>query len=408
MSTNSNKKLLVINQFASTPKYSTGAGERMFFLSKHLLKAGWNTEVISGSFNHLFLKTPKTKGQFTTEIYEHVIYVWVKLRKYSATSSFGRIWAFFEFLFKLFLYPIKKSKLPDIVLVSSMSIFPSIYAIYLKRRYKIPFILEVRDIWPLTPIELGGYSPKHPFIKLLSFIENLAYKNADYIISVLPQFDKYLAEKGFSDKQFKWIPNGISEDIIHNKNNLNSNIKNGSLKIVYAGAIGTANALDTLIQASKKVNDIDVHFYIYGDGHERQFLEKATKSQSNISFLGKVMKDEIITVLKEFDLAYIGWRKKNLYKYGISANKYNDYMLAELPILSASGLSNDPVLKAECGVMVEADEVDAIVNAILLFYKMSAIERKSLGSNGRKYVLQNQTYEILSSKYISVLESVYN
>ena len=109
---------------------------------------------------------------------------------------------------------LSKNNKPDLILVSSMSLWPAIYAVRMRKRYKIPFILEIRDIWPLTPVEVGGFSKRNPFIYIFRKLEKFAYSRADSIISVLSHFNKHLSTVIKEPKQFYWIPNAIENSVI--------------------------------------------------------------------------------------------------------------------------------------------------------------------------------------------------
>lgn len=401
-------KILAINQFASTPKYSTGAGERLYYLSKYFKEKNIEIEIIGASYTHLFLKFPKTKSIITKEETEHANFYWVRTKNYNPSSGLQRTLALFEFLAKLFFLPIKKIGKPDIVLVSSMSILPVYYAIYLKWRYNAKFILEIRDIWPLTAMELGGYSGINPFILFLKITEWIGYKKSDYLVSVLPGFNDYLKEKGFITKPFAWIPNGIPFElsIELSKQSLHP-IDKSKFNIIYAGVLGTSNVVENFVSAAIQLKrHTGIHFIILGDGPNLESLKQQAEGLPNITFIRKVNKDQVHSILFNCDLSYYGNRYKFLYNYGISANKLNDYMLAELPILSSSGLFHDPVNKAKCGLVVEAENVDKIVEGILYFYNLSEPERKAIGKKGKEYVLKNQEYSVLANKYINVFEEV--
>ena len=398
-------KLLVINQFASTPRYSTGAGERFYYLSKEFKKQGIQTTVLSAAYNHLFLNYPKDDQLFNKEETPGATFYWVKLKKYNPNSNLGRTLAFFEFLLKLFLFPIKKEGLPDRVIVSSMSIFPIYYAKYLKWRYKIPYVLEIRDIWPLTPIELGGHSPSHPFIKLLDSTARKGYKSASHIVSVLPGFKKFLEDYKCKYSGFSWIPNGISSELIREAT---TNKTEGPFTVAYTGAIGIANAMEHLIAAAKLLdeNGANVLIKIFGDGPEKEPLENAAKGLSNVQFVGKIPKEEIQDELSKADCCYIGWKARNIYQYGVSANKYNDYMLASKTILSSSNIIDDPVKISGGGIQVEAENPQEIADAITRLSSLSTKELDDFGKKGNNYLRNNHLYSILGEKYIAVLKSI--
>lgn len=406
---NTQLNILIINQYASTPEYSSGAGERFFYLLPYFSKEGINASVLSGSYNHLFLKQPPSEQLFNHEMVSGGKIIWVKLRKYRGENFLGRLFSWFEFLFKLFIYPIGKNSAPNIILVSSMSIFPILYALKLRKQYGAKIILEVRDIWPLTPLELGNYSRKHPFIALLSYLEKLAYKKSDVVVSVLPGFKMHVANVLGHERKVFWIPNGInvSEKTLSNKKEKQTS----DFVIMYTGALGIANAMEFVLEAAKILKNIpEIQFHIIGEGPKKpQLIDYvANESLSNVLFIDKIPKSDVINHLQKADLCIISWRNKNIYKYGVSANKYNDYMLASKPILSASNIDDDPVMIANCGIQVASESPEAIAEGILKIKNLPEEARRVLGENGRKYVIENQTYEKIAEKYIACIKSLDN
>ncbi len=401
--------ILIINQYASTPKYSTGAGERFYYFLPYFKEYGYESTVLSGGYNHLLFNFPSSDKLFNREFVPGGIFIWVRLRKYNENSFLGRLVSWFEFLVKLFTFSINSVHPPSIVVVSSMSLFPIIYAFWLKKLFKSKVILEIRDIWPLTPVQLGGYSPRHPFILLMSWLEKKAYKNADYLISVLPGFHIHADNIVGFKKPFSWIPNGIHL-VDHKKIKYKCNYSS-TFRVMYTGALGIANAMEFVILAAMKIQEYrDIKICIVGDGPARPELEKLVKDNNldNVKFVNKVPKDQIIQMLNDTDVCVISWRNKSIYQYGVSANKYNDYMLAGKPIISASNVKDDPVQIANCGIQVKAESPQAIVEAILKLRNMSIKEREVLGTNGRNYVMENQTMEKLAKKYISVFKEILN
>lgn len=390
--------ILVINQFASAPSYNTGAGERHYYISSWLSAKDYDFTIVSGGVNHLFVKNPVTKKLLNEEAIPGGRFIWVKLRKYNSDSFFGRSFSWFEFLIKLFFLPVKNLK-PDIIVVSSMSLWSSLYGIWIKKKFKIPFVLEIRDIWPLTPVEIGGFSKYHPFILAFKLLENYSYKKADAIISLMPHFDKYLKPHFRCSKKIYWIPNAIDKSLLE-KNNQRT-VKNTDMKfnVAYAGALGYANAMECFINAANLLIDHEIEFIIIGDGPERQNLQKLSKDNHKIKFIDKLHKNQVMQILLNADAGFISWRNIKLYNYGVSANKYNDYMLAKLPIISSSNIEDDPVMKANCGFRVASGDEKEIANAIIKLHKMSPEERKALGTNGYNYVIKHNTYEQISLQY---------
>ena len=398
---------MIVNQFASTPNYSSGAGERFYYLAPFFQQEGINTRVVSGGYNHLFVANPYTPKLFNDEEVKGGVFTWVKLREYNKASFIGRFLSWIEFFLKLFL--LKHKDRPDIVLVSSMSLFPIIYAFWLRLRFGAKVILEVRDIWPLTPMELGGYGPRNPFILLMSVLERWAYRSADVLVSVLPDFSKHVQNVLGKQKQAYWIPNAIPASVVPKKKEQNKEDELGKFVLIYTGAIGIANAMDVAIDAARLLQEHeDVLFRIIGEGPDKQDLVNKAKTYdlSNVEFVGKVPKDQVAEHLNNADVAFISWQDSRLYEFGVSANKYNDYMLASLPIISASNIDSDPVGRAECGLQVAAGNAVAIKQAVLKLKQMSMEERQIMGSKGFEYVKANQVYSAIAKTYIKLLNNL--
>lgn len=400
---------MILNQFASTPSYSSGAGERFYYLCPFFKEAGIKTRVVSGGYNHLFVKNPATPKLFNDEKVDGGLFTWVKIRTYNKASFLGRFLSWIEFFLKLFL--LKHKDRPNVVLVSSMSLFPIIYAFWLRLRFKSKVILEVRDIWPLTPMELGGYSKSNPFILIMSILEKWSYRKADGLVSVLPDFDQHVENVLGMKKKVSWIPNAIDKDLALRKDRLNEDLKTNKalFKVIYTGALGIANAMDVVIDAANELKDYkDIQFEIIGEGPEKQVLmDRASEfGLENIEFRGKVTKDQVAAFLEQADLALISWNDSKLYQYGVSANKYNDYMLAGLPIISSSNIASDPVLKANCGVQVPAHNYKEFAKGVLAVKALSMQERCAMGKNGMDYVLDNQVYDAIAKSYTKLIKGL--
>ena len=405
---NSRKTIWVINQFAGTP--SSGWGERHFFLSRYWLKAGYYVTIISGSYNHMFRNLPNAPKHFNFELHENRLFCWVKTPRYKSESVM-RFWSFLLFALKVYFIPVKKAGKPDIIIVSSMPIFPILSAYWLKKRYKAKKLLfEIRDIWPLSLIELGNVSPKHPAVRFIGWFERFGYKNSDQIISLLPHAYKHFEKivPGCSHK-FVYIPNGIDQEFLNPEplpEEVKLKIPEEKFIVGYTGTIGLANALEYLIDAAKILEKNEkIFFVIIGEGYLKKELERKSRKIPNVIFLPKIMKGQVLSAITLFDICFIGWNNCSLYQYGVSANKYFDYMLAGKPILDSNNHIGDPVELSGCGIIVKPESAEAIAEGILQFLKMPSEHREAMGKKGRDYVKKYHSIKYLSEKYINVFQS---
>ena len=296
-----------------------------------------------------------------------------------------------------------KLKNPDVIIVSPMAPFPIFPAWFLAKIYHCKLIYEVKDIWPLSLVELGGFSSKHPFIRVMSWFEKFALNNSKTIVSNLQNYGLYIKDYLKIDKKFEWISNGVDlEELCHGESlsqKVIDQIPRDAFVVGYTGTIGVANALEYFCESMKYVKIDNIIFVIVGNGQEKGYLVKKYGYLDNMLFIDFLDKKQVQSMLDLFDVCYIGWRNKSIYKYGIAANKIFDYMYSGKPILHSYSGGGDLVVSANCGVSVKAGRPQSIANKVLELYNMSKEKRENLGENGKKYVLENFTYEKLAQKY---------
>jgi glycosyltransferase involved in cell wall biosynthesis len=391
------RNIWIINEYAGSPNH--GMEFRHYYLAKEFLQNDFSVTIISSTYSHLFKNSPK-KGK---EKIDDVNYLWLKTFNYGQSHNRKRVLKWFLFALKIFILPFRLKK-PDVIIVSPMAPFSILPAWLIAKIFRAKLIFEVKDIWPLSLVKLGGFSPKHPFIQFMKLFENFALKKSDKIVSNLQNYDKYLEENRIN-RDFKWISNGIDltemKDIEPISPKLENLIPKDKFIVGYTGTIGTANALDSFLASSQYLKNDNIVFVLIGDGQEKGNLKLKFKSK-NILFLDSIPKRQIQSVLNHFDICFIGWNKKDLYKYGISANKIFDYMYSGKPILNAFSGGENVLDIADCGITVEAENPQEIAKGVLKFYNMSEAERLKMGKNGHAYVINHFTYEKLSKDYMSL------
>ena len=322
----------------------------------------------------------------------------------------------YNFKLCFFAKKIARDFRPDVVIASGVTPLDFIGCYRIARKAKAKIVLEVGDLWPLTPIELGGYSSKHPFIRFMQKAEDYAYQNTDNVISLLPCAKDYMVGHGLSPEKFYFIPNGIvvqdwkqTQDLPLEHQDVIRQIQNrGKFMVGYAGTHSISNALYTLLEAALKLKNKDVEFVLVGEGPIKEDLIKYSQSKNieNVHFLPGIPKASVPTLLKRMDVLYVGFQRRSLYRFGISPNKIYDYMMAGKPIIQAIEAGNNIVKEAKCGLYVTPDNIEEITNAILELKEMSSTDRKKLGDNGNQYVLQYHSYEVLTGNYLNILNNL--
>lgn len=400
-------KIWIVNQFAGT--LESGWGERHFYFARNWVNAGIDVKIISSSYNHMFKKNIDVKRLYKEENYQNVPFIWIRTPWYNP-RSWKRFMSMLIFSFNFFIYSLRVKSKPDVIVVSSMPIFPILPALLLRSLWKVTVIFEIRDIWPLTLQYLGKKASWHPIVRFIGWFEKLGYRKSDAIVSLLPNARKHIENIAGYPVRFHYIPNGITSDDSENEvlpKNITELIPTGKFIVGYAGTLGLANALEYFVEASTMLKDrADIFFILVGDGYLKDDLQSKTEFQSNILFLPKIPKRQVQALLSHFDLCFVGRNNSPLFNHGVSANKYFDYMLASKPILDANNYIKDPVELSGCGIIVEPDSASAIKSGILKFLELSDDERKKMGVRGHKYVTKNHNIESLSLKYLQLFEEI--
>ena len=400
------KNVWIINQFAGKP--TSGWGERHYYFSKNWIAKGYNVTIISGSYNHVFNELPDAPNQFNFEIVDGTRFCWVKTPTYNPQSIL-RFWSFLVFAFKAFFIPISKLGRPDIVVVSSMPIFPILTGYWLKLRYNAKALFfEIRDIWPLTLVLLGDVSDRHPAVKFIGWFEKFGYKRADKIVSLLPNAAEHFEEIAGAGDKFVYIPNGLDEEVLVKElapmEGL-SQIPSDKFVIGYTGTLGLANALEYFVEAAGMLKDDPRFFFVVvGEGYLKKQLLETSKHYGNIVFLSKVRKNQVASYLEKFDVCFVGRNNSPLFKHGVSANKYFDYMLAGKPILDSNNYIKDPVELSGCGLIVTPNSAQSIRDGILEMYNFGRIKLEELGLKGKKYVGEFHNITFLSNEYVKLFD----
>jgi glycosyltransferase involved in cell wall biosynthesis len=173
----------------------------------------------------------------------------------------------------------------------------------------------------------------------------------------------------------------------------------------YAGSMGLPNALDHLLNAMPAVADQPISLVMVGDGHERARLEQriADEGLVRVKLLPPIPKAQVPSFLAAIDIAYIGWQRVPIYRFGIAPNKLMDYMMAGKPVLHSVEAGNDPVAEAACGLTVAPEDPQAIAQGLKRLAALKPGERKSMGERGRQFVLRHHSYPVLAARFLAAL-----
>ncbi|MFH0825988.1 MAG: glycosyltransferase family 4 protein, partial [Pseudomonadota bacterium] len=308
---------------------------------------------------------------------------------------------------------------PDVVIASSTYPLDNIPAWLIAKRCGAKLVFEVHDLWPLSPMILGGMSRRHPFIVTMQLGEDFACRRSDLVVSMLPKADRHLTTRGMDASKFVYIPNGIDIEAWQSDKRGLPDIHTSTIErfrnegrfiVGYAGAHGIANALNDFLEASVLARDMPVAFVLVGQGPEKERLQQRAfeAGLTNVAFLPPVPRDSVPALLEAMDALYIGWQRQPLYQYGVSPNKLLDYMMAGKPVIHAIEAGNDLVAESGCGISVPPEDPSAIVQAVKTLMSLTPDERAAMGAKGRDYVVRHHDYRRLARQFLDAVESIRN
>ncbi|KZX91537.1 glycosyltransferase WbuB [Erythrobacter sp. HI0019] len=404
-------KIWIIVQYAALP--TTGIGTRHRHLARELAALGHDVSIVSARWSHLTRDTAAADAAPRVEEFEGFRFVNLNLLRYRHAHDKKRVLNWFLFAFKVLKTRRLLDEIPDVIIYSSPSLVGFLSAEWLARLYRARLIFEVRDIWPLTLKQIGGFSSRHPAIRLLQWIEDRAYSKSERVISNLRGAVDHMVTRGLDRDRFIWIPNGVSfnttDGVESAPDPVLAQIPEGKFVVGYAGTLGSANSIDTLLGAARILRDrSEIVFALLGDGKDRTALEGKVQLEglTNVIFLGPVPKAQVAKIIERFDACWIGWKAIPLYDYGIAANKLFDYFSSSRPVLHSYSGKHDPVSTYDAGITVPALDSDALARAITDLIACPAERRHEMGQNGRRAVFEDYDYSKLAKKLEGVLISM--
>lgn len=396
------KTIWYISKYASPVRY--GFGTRHFFLGKEFAKLGHTAVVIASDSNHL-ARIPVPESRYRHEVIDDVDTWWIRTIKYKGASSFRRILSWLDFEWKLLRMDKKELPRPDVIIASSLSLFTILSAYWLKKKYGCKLIFEIRDIWPLTIIEEGGFSPWNPFVKVLAWVERFGYMRSDVIVGTMPNLSEHVEGVTGRKRNCQCVPFGYDPALYSNMAALPDGYEEAYIPKVkflvgYAGTIGRTNALDTLIECAFEMKDNPhVHFLLVGDGDLLEQYKARTASLPNITFAPKVKKEQVQSVLRYCDILYFAVEDSKVWRYGLSLNKLIDYMMAGKPIIASYNGYPSMLNEAQCGVFVPAKDVAALVAAFQKYAALSKDQLAIVGQRGKDWLVEHRPYAEVAREY---------
>ncbi len=400
--------ILYLNHYAGSPLL--GMEYRPYYLAREWVRLGHRVQVLAADFSHVRSAQPRA-GDATLD---GIAYRFYPTPRYQS-NGVGRvrnIWAFLRAVWADTSRLVREFR-PDAVIASSTYPMDIWVARRIARAARARLVYEVHDLWPLSPIELSGMSRWHPFALLCQAAEDAAYRDADVVVSMLPKVQGHMAGRGLDLKKLHIVPNGITLDEWQGQPPLRDDVAQalaaaraaGRTVVGYAGSMGLPNALDTLLDAATLLKGDALQFVLVGNGHEQARLAQrvAAEGLQHVQLLPPIPKAQVPAFLAGVDIAYIGWQRLPIYRFGIAPNKLMDYMMARCPVLHAVEAGNDPVAEAGAGLTVAPESPPAVAAGLRQLAALPAHDRQAMGERGRAFVLAHHTYPVLAQRFLDAV-----
>lgn len=403
------KQLWIINHYARKP--SEGVGSRHYSIALKLYELGIETTLFTSSYDHFtHIERISTNQTYLVEdVSPGFKLVYIRTRFPYTNNGLKRILNMLSFYIEVQKVAMQFS-FPQAIIGSSVHLFSPLAAYRLSKRLKCTFATEIRDLWPLTLIELGKMKKWHPLVILFGMLEKHVYRNSDLLISTLPNFKSYCDMLNIK-KPIYFIPNFYTpvvenyseESIVYEQMKA---LKQDCFIAIYLGAHGLSNNLDVILEAAQYLKSYKkLAIIMVGEGSEKKrLMEKAcTLKLDNIYFYDYVCKIQLGKIIDLSDVGLVALADSVLYSYGISLNKLNDYLYYKKPVILSGYSPNNLVEISGCGVCVPPNDPILLGNAILEFSKIDHSILESMGEKGYHALNQYHTLDKITSDYLEVV-----
>ena len=406
------KNIWIINQSINIP--GDCGNLRHYSLAKYLQEGNWNSTLITSNIEHSRNKKRIIKEKDKLHNLKNVQIIWLRVFRWSKKINFLRVVGMVEFMFKIiFFLPFIRINKPDLIIGSSPNLFAALGAAIISIFYRVPFVFEIRDLWPESLIQLKVFKKNSIFYLIFKIIEIFLVLFAKKIIVVMEKGFQYYKNIGLENSKFCYFPNGIDMKERKYKKFIKKS-RNNPFNLLYLGSIGHPNAVDIIIKSIYELklqglNKDKVILNIYGDGPLKEEMIKLSfkLNLDNVIFNKPIANTDILKLYDSADgFIFAMLDLPGIYNYGISFNKIFEYLSFSKPIIYNSNSLFNPMIYSRAGIKSPSLNEKDFANAIKYLLNLSQDEVEKLTRNGFNYVSENHSYEYLAKKLDKILSNL--
>lgn len=398
-------KILYLHQYFVTP--AQPGATRSYWIAQELISQGHKVTMISGNQNI-------TQRKESTNV-DGINVIYLKVPYDNKMGIPQRLISFLKFMCRSMIEALRQKEV-DMIIATSTPLTIGFPALVLNRFKKIPYLFEVRDLWPEVPIQMGGL--RNPVLKKLAFaFEKQIYKKAKHIVALSPGMRDGVISAGTPPEKVSMIPNMAKIDKFwpRKKNREISQkfgLRNDSFKVVHFGSMGHVNGLDNFVNASqiaksKGLDDID--FILIGQGLMKEKYEKIKMQENlyNLIIHEPVPLDIISELVNLCDVSYFGVSQYPILKIN-SANKFFDSLSAGKPlIINFDGWMKELIENYECGIMVHPTDANDLLDKIN-YLKENPDKTMAMAQNARRLAETKYDKSILCKEFAEIINSKFS
>jgi glycosyltransferase involved in cell wall biosynthesis len=411
-------RIWILNHYALPP--DRAGGTRHYEFGRLLAGRGHDVTIFASSFSHFSLAEERLAPgeRLRVQVIDGVRFAWVRTVPYQRNDR-RRALNMASYAAGV-LRAQRGFARPDVVVGSCVHPLAVAAAWLIGAVRRVPFVFEVRDLWPQTLIDMGALASRGPAARGLRAAERFLYRRARLVISLLPGAAEYISAAGVPREKIIYIPNGISRPGPAPPGPATSDVPariarlreaGAALVAGYVGSHGAANGVDVLVRAAAVLRDRgagDIALVLVGDGPDKRRCEQlaAGLKLANVIFAPPVPKLAVPGVLGALDVTLFPLRDVPVFRYGLSSNKLFDYLASGRPVICASALADNPVRASGGGVCVRPESPEAVADALTELAAAGPAARHAIGDRGRTWVYQHHDMAALAERFLRALQSV--
>jgi glycosyltransferase involved in cell wall biosynthesis len=305
---------------------------------------------------------------------------------------------------------------PDVIIATSPQLLVGLSGWWLAFARQIPFVFEVRDLWPESLIAVGAGREDSLLYHVLGGVARFLYQRADRVVVVSPAFKHQLTERWrVPSEKIAVVENGVETDLFSPQpvaadQALRRQLgADGRFLVSYIGTMGNAHGLETLLDAAAQFQHEDpgVRFLLVGEGAEKQRIKSRAQSRklANVHFLEQQPRERIPGLISASDACLVLLKRTDVFKTVIPTKMLEFMSCARPVILGVEGQAQQIIQDSGAGITIQPESAEALSAAI----RQLAADRElasRLGQKGREYILQHFSRDRTAQKYIRVLEAI--